>query len=63
IGVAALKMVKTAFRLPPCILVTILAAALYLFLNVNCVYLILMGAVLGLVISEIYERCGKKEGK
>ena len=36
----------------------VLTLALYLFMNVNCVYLVLIGAVCGLIIAEIYERKG-----
>ncbi len=53
---AALSMVRGAFGFPPCILVAAVTFALYLFLNVNCVYLVLFGAVCGILISEYYER-------
>lgn len=60
---AAIGMIKGAFKYPPCILVMLLTLGLYLFLDVNCVYLVLIGAVCGLVISEVYERRqgGKQE--
>ena len=35
--------------------------ALYLFFNVNCVYLVVIGAVCGLLIAEFYERKGDKK--
>lgn len=38
-------MVGSAFRFPPCYAVMLLVIALYLFLNVNCVYLVVIGAV------------------
>lgn len=53
---AAVGMVKSAFKFPPCVLVTLLTLGLYLFLDVNCVYLVIIGAVCGVIISEIYER-------
>jgi chromate transporter len=36
----------------------LLTLGLYLLWNVNCVYLILIGAVCGILISEYYERRG-----
>ena len=53
---AAVGMVKGSFKLPPCVAVFVVTLALYLFLNLNCVYLILIGAVCGLLLSEFYER-------
>lgn len=53
---AAVGTVKSAFKYPPCILVMLLTLGLYLLWNVNCVYLILIGAVCGILISEYYER-------
>ena len=46
---AVLGMVGSAFRYPPCYAVMLLVIALYLFLNVNCVYLVVIGAVCGLL--------------
>lgn len=37
---AVIGMVGSAFRFPPCYAVMLLVIALYLFLNVNCVYLV-----------------------
>ena len=39
----------------------LLVIALYLLFNVNCVYLVILGAVCGIVIAEIYERKGEKK--
>lgn len=55
---AAVGMVKGSFKYPPCILVMLLALGLYLFLHMNCVYLVLIGAVCGILISDFYERRG-----
>lgn len=55
---AAVGMVKGAFKYSPCIIVTLLTLALYLFFDVNAVYLVLIGAAAGILISEIYERRG-----
>ena len=46
-------MVGSAFRYPPCYAVMLLVIALYLFFNVNCVYLVVIGAVCGLLIAEL----------
>lgn len=58
---AVLGMVGSAFRYPPCYAVMLLVIALYLFFNVNCVYLVVIGAVCGLLIAEFYERKGDKK--
>lgn len=58
---AAVGMVKSAFKFSPCILVMLITLGLYLFLHMNCVYLVLIGAVCGILISEIYERRGEKK--
>ena len=55
---AALGMVKSAFKYPPCILVMLMLLGLYLVCDVSCVYLVVIGAICGIVISEIYERKG-----
>lgn len=59
IAAAALGLSKSAFRFPPCWAVMILAVVLYLF-GVSCVWLVVLGAICGLVISEICQR--KEEG-
>ena len=58
---AVLGMVGSAFRFPPCYAVMLLVIALYLFWGVNCVYLVIIGAVCGLLIAEFYERKGAKK--
>ena len=60
---AAAGMVKGAFRFPPCYAVLALTLALYLFLHMNCVYLVLIGAVCGIIMCEIYERTSKGGAK
>ena len=57
---AAVNMVKGAFRYPPCFILAAAAFALYLFFNVSCVALVIMGMIGGILICEYYER---KEGK
>jgi chromate transporter len=56
IFIAALKMVKGAFKFPPCYFVMILCVILYMVFNVNCVYLVILGGIAGIIISEIYQR-------
>ena len=53
---AAVKMVKGAFKFPPCVPVMVVCLILYLVFDMNCVYLVLIGAVCGIAISEYYER-------
>ena len=55
---AAIGMIKSSFKYLPCVFVMLLTLALYLIFGLSCVYLVLIGAVCGLVISEIYERRG-----
>ena len=56
IFIAALKMVNGAFKYPPCYFVMVLCVILYLVFNVNCVYLVILGGIAGIIISEIYQR-------
>ena len=55
---AALNLVKGAFRFPPCAAVAALAFVLYLFFDVSCVWLVLMGVVSGIALCEFYEQRG-----
>lgn len=55
---AAWNMLKGSFKFPPCYVVAAVVFVLYLFLNVNCVWLTLLGLTCGILISEIYERRG-----
>ena len=54
-------MIKSAFKLPPCYAVGAVMFLLYYFLRVSPVMLVVIGAVLGLVICEYYERKGGGE--
>ena len=56
---ALMGMIKSAFKLPPCIAVGIIMFGLYYFLRVSPITLVIIGAVLGLAICEFYERKGK----
>ncbi len=60
IASALVGMVKGAFRWPPCAVVTAVSFCLYLFLNVNCVWLVIIGAVCGLILSKYMEGKGEE---
>ena len=60
IASAAFGMRKGSFRYPPCLLIALAAFALYLFWNVSCVWLVVIGGVGGVALCEWYER---KEGR
>ena len=53
---ALMGMVKSAFKYPPCYAVAVGMFGLYFFLRVSPIMLVIMGAVLGLIICEYYER-------
>ena len=60
IASALVGMVKGAFRWRPCIAVTAISFSLYLFFNVNCVWLVVIGAGCGLALSKYMERKGEQ---
>ena len=60
---AAVGLLKGTFKFPPCVAVFVITLVLYLAFGLSCVYLVIIGAVCGLIISEIYERRGKSERK
>lgn len=53
---AALNLAKGSISYPPCVLVLLLSLGVYLFLDINPIFLVLMGAAFGFVIGEYYER-------
>ena len=53
---ALMGMIKSAFKVPPCYVVAGAMFVLYFFFKVSCVWLVVIGAVLGLCICEYYER-------
>ena len=59
--IAALKMVRGAYKYPPCYLVTLLGVFLFSVVKVNPVFLVLGGIVCGLLICKAYERKGGLE--
>lgn len=53
---AALGMVKGSVKYSPCALVVLASFVLYIFFQVNAVYLVIMGVAAGLLIGEYYAR-------
>ena len=53
---AALGMVKGSVKYSPCDLVVLASFVLYIFFQVNAVYLVIMGVAPGLLIGEYYAR-------
>ncbi|MBQ9434274.1 MAG: chromate transporter [Synergistaceae bacterium] len=53
---ALMGMLRSAFKYPPCYVVALGMFGLYFFLRVSPVMLVVIGAVLGLMICEYYER-------
>lgn len=53
---ALMGMVKSAFKIPPCIIVAVVMFVLYYFVRVNCVWIVIMGAASGFAICEYYEK-------
>lgn len=56
IACAAMKLIKGALKYTPCILVTIVSALMYLFFNINGIWIALMGVICGILICEHNER-------
>ncbi len=53
---AALGMIKGALKYAPCVFIMVVSLLLYLIFDLNCIYLVIIGAVCGILISEYYER-------
>ena len=53
---ALMGMIKSAFKISPCILIAAAMFVLYFYFRVSCVWLVVIGAFLGLGICEYYER-------
>lgn len=52
---AARGLAKGSVTYPPCLMVVVLSTTLYLFADINPVFLVLMGGIMGLIISSYYE--------
>ena len=50
------SIIKPAFKFPPCYFVALVSFVMLYIFNLNVIYIILLGMVLGVVISEYYER-------
>ena len=53
---ALMGMIKSAFKFPPCYVIALAMFGLYFFLRMSPVWLVVIGAVLGLIMCEWYER-------
>lgn len=53
---ALMGMIKSAFKFPPCYIIALAMFGLYFFMRVNPIWLVVIGAVLGLIVCEYYER-------
>ena len=53
---ALMGLIKSAFKVWPCIIVAIVMFILYFYFRISCVWLVIIGAILGLLICEYYER-------
>lgn len=56
---AMLGLVRGAFRYRPCVIVAALSLVLYLFFHVSCIWLVVLGGLCGLLLSELKERKGE----
>lgn len=56
---ALMGMIKSAFKIPPCYVIAALMFVLYFFVRMSPVWLVIIGAVVGLIICEYYERVKK----
>ena len=57
---AMLGLIRGAFHYRPCVIVAALSLVLYLFFHVSCIWLVLLGGLCGLLLSEVQERRGEK---
>lgn len=55
---AAVNLIKGSVKYPPCVLVVAVSVALYLFVEINPVFLVVLGVFAGLAIGSYYERKG-----
>lgn len=53
---AAKNLIKGSAKYPPCIIVIAVSTALYLFVELNPVFLVIGGVIAGLLIGGYYER-------
>ena len=53
---AAKNLIKGSAKYPPCIIIIVVSTALYLFVEINPVFLVITGVIAGLLIGGYYER-------
>ena len=53
---AAVNLVKGSLPYPPCVLLLLISAAGYLLTDINPIFMVILGVLLGLVIGSYYER-------
>ena len=53
---AAVNLVKGSLPYPPCVLLLLISVAGYLFTDINPIFMVILGVLLGLVIGSYYER-------
>lgn len=58
IASAAIRFLKGAFTYKSCIPIAAAAAVLYLFFNTSSIWLVILGGICGVIISEYKERKG-----
>lgn len=56
IAVVVIRMMKSSYKYAPCVLISLACIVLYVFFDVSCVYLVILGGVCGILISDIYEK-------
>lgn len=59
IASAAVGLVRGSVKYPPCVLVVLLCFGLYLFLDINAIFLVVIGILAGFLIGGYYERRGE----
>lgn len=55
---AAIGLAKGSIKYPPCLVVVLVSLALYLFTEINAIFLVLIGVAAGLAMGEFYTRRG-----
>ena len=53
---ALMGLIRSAFKFPPCYVIALAMFGLYFFLRVSPIMLVIIGAVLGVIVCEFYER-------
>lgn len=53
---AALRLMRKAYRYPVCIAVTVSIGILYVLFDVSCIWLVVLGALTGLLICKCHQK-------